>query len=395
MPDLETRFRRMDRVRGPDLWPDIETRRPRPMPESSTARRFAAAAVALALAAGGAVLVARAFLGGDRAVERRVRPAESPPAPVDPVVDVTLPIKWPSSIVYGEGSIWVAASANDGTGAGTAYRIDPDTAEILAETDVPTVPGWEVGGGGMEVAEGSLWIAGYLDEGSQGALLRIDADTNEVGAVYPLGGDFAGDVAVDEHGIWITLFAEPSVELARVGRAPLVVDLRTSLGVNWAREILALRGTVWVRVRLPQGEPEEAALLRIDPASGTVIDQVSLGSGVTSATTDGEWIWVTDWNRRDGNLLLRVHPLTGDVMQMPSGSLEQLAEAGESGLWGNGRDLETDRPGIVRFDPESMGADASVGLGQGQSPIALAVAPSSVWTVSYQEGVTRVELRPL
>jgi streptogramin lyase len=119
-----------------------------------------------------------------------------------------------------------------------------------------------------------------------------------------------------------------------------------------------------------------------------------LGSGVTSATTDGEWIWVTDWNRRDGNLLLRVHPLTGDVMQMPSGSLEQLAEAGESGLWGSGRDLETDRPGIVRFDPESMDADASVGLGQGQSPIALAVAPGSVWTVSYEEGVTRVELRP-
>jgi hypothetical protein len=394
MPDLETRFRGLHRVRGPDLWPDIETRQPRPTLEGGPTRRVAAAAVALALAAGGAVLVARAFLGSDRVTERPARPVATPPAPVDPVVDVTLPIEWPSSIVYGEGSIWVAASANDGTGAGTVYRIDPDTAGILAETDVPTVPGWEVGGGGMEVAEGSLWIAGYLDEGSQGALVRIDADTNEVGAVYPLGGDFAGDVAVDEHGIWISLFSEPSVELARVERAPLVVDLRTSLGVNWAREILAVRGTVWVRVRLPQGEPEEAALLRIDPVSGTVIDQVSLGSGVTSATTDGEWIWVTDWNRRDGNLLLRVHPLTGDVMQMPSGSLEQLAEAGESGLWGSGRDLETDRPGIVRFDPESMGADASVGLEQGQSPIALAVAPGSVWTVSYEEGVTRIELRP-
>jgi hypothetical protein len=394
MPSLETRFRGLDRVHGPDLWGDIQAREPRPMPDGGAGRRAAVAAVALVLAAGGAVLVARAFLGGDRVVERPVRTAESPPAPVDPVVDVTLPIKWPSSIVYGEGSIWVAASANDGTGAGTVYRIDPGTAEILAETDVPTVPGWEVGGGGMEVAEGSLWIAGYIDEGSQGALVRIDADTNEVGAVYPLGGDFAGDVAVDEHGIWVTLFSEHSVELARVERAPLVVDLRTSLGVNWAREILAVRGTVWVRVRLPQGEPEEAALLRIDPASGTVIDQVSLGSGVTSATTDGEWIWVTDWNRRDGNLLLRVHPLTGEVMEMPSGSLEQLAEAGESGLWGNGRDLATDRPGIVRFDPESMGADASVGLGKGQSPIALAVAPGSVWTVSYEEGVTRIELRP-
>src|ERR671918_1790094 len=190
MADLETKFRRLESVRGPDLWPDIESRDPRPLPEGGAGRRLPAGAVALVLAAAGAVLVARAFLGDDRSVERRVRPAESTPAPVDPVVDVTLPIKFPVSIVYGEGSIWVAASANDGTGAGTVYRIDPDTAEIIAEIPVPTVPGWETGGGAIEVAGGDVWVAGG---GADARLVRIDPMTNTVDLDIHVQGRFLGD----------------------------------------------------------------------------------------------------------------------------------------------------------------------------------------------------------
>jgi hypothetical protein len=386
MPDLETRFRRLDGVRGPDLWPDIETRRPRPMPESSTARRFAAAAVALALAAGGAVLATRAFLGGDRAVERPVRPALSPPAPVDPVVDVTLPIKWPSSIVYGEGSIWVAASANDGTGAGTVYRIDPDTAEILAEIEVPSVPGWEVGGGGMEVAEGSLWIAGYLDDGDQAALLRVDATTDELADVVPLGGQFAGDVAVDEHGIWVTVFAEPSVELARLDPGTLAVDIRSSLDVDWAREILAVDGHVWVHTA-------RDILLRVDPVTGEVLEQVVVPGGVTSMTTFRAAIWAATWKASSGNLLARIDPATGRIDLLPSDPMGYLVEGGKSGLWGRW-DPGAGTLGVARFDTVTERVEASAAMDRGSQPIALAVASDSVWVATYEEGVTRVELRP-
>jgi len=387
MPDLESKFRAMDRVRGPDLWSDIETREPRPMPEGSTARRVAAGAVALVLAAGGAVLVARAFLGGDQAVERRVRPAESPPAPVDPVVDVTLPIRWPSSVVYGEGSIWVAASANDGTGAGTVYRIDPDTAEILAEIEVPSVPGWEVGGGGMEVADGSLWIAGYLDDGDQGALLRIDAATDALADVVPLGGQFAGDVAVDQHGIWVTVFAEPSEELVRLDRATLAIDARASLDVDWAREILAVDGHVWVRAT-------KDTLLGVDPASGDVLEQVVVPGGVTSMTTFQGAIWAATWKASTGNLVARIDPVTGAMELLPSDPLGYLLEAGPSGLWGRWDPGVRGTLGVARFDPVEERVDASVALDRGAQPIAIAVASDSVWVADYEEGVTRVELRP-
>jgi hypothetical protein len=387
MADLDRRFRRLDRAASPDLWPDIESREPRSQPPGR-GRQVAVAAVALAVAAGGSIVAVRAFLGGEPNPRTTAEPAASPAAPVEPVVDVTLPIQWPTSIVYGEGSIWVAESANDGTGAGTVYRIQPDTAEVLAEIAVPSIPSWEFGGSGMEAAGGSLWIAGYYDKGSQGALIRIDATTNELADVFPLGGEFAGDVAVDERGIWVTLFSKPSVELARVDPQTMVVDLRTSLGVDWAREVVSVDGHLWI-------EAMRNRLLRIDPETGAVVQEVRV-PGAWSLTTSDGFIWSVSWTEDDGNALVRIDPATGATESIPSGPLDGLIEAGSSGLWGRGRGLaEGSRGvGIVRFDPTTGMIDASLELTERKNPIDLAVAPASVWVAYYEEGVTRVELRP-
>lgn len=397
MADLDTRFRRLDRVPGPDLWDEIESRRPRPTPPDGAGRRLTAAVVALALAAGGAVLVTRAFFGGDRAVERRVRPAQTPLAPVDPVVDVTLPIKWPSSIVYGEGSIWVAAWVEE-TDGNLLYRIHPDTGEILAEIPVPSIPGWETGGGGMVAVDGSVWIAGYMKQGDQAALYRIDTTTNEVADAFALGGDFAGDVALDDHGIWVTVFGRPSVQLVRLDRESLAVDLRTDLGSDWAREILAVEGTVWVRV-VAQGDEvvgdRKRLFLRIDPVTGDIDQRVEAPGGVTSVTSGGGRIWATAWRPSPGNSLARLDPTTGDVTLLPSDTLDFLVEFGQGGLWGRGLvDQTSGQLGIVRFDPVTGLIDARVDLNDRQEPIDLALAPDSVWVASYREGVTRIELRP-
>jgi streptogramin lyase len=50
--------------------------------------------------------------------------------------------------------------------------------------------------------------------------------------------------------------------------------------------------------------------------------------------------------------------------------------------------------GVARFDPVEERVDASVALDRGAQPIAIAVASDSVWVADYEEGVTRVELRP-
>jgi hypothetical protein len=399
MPDLDTRFRRLEGVRGPDLWPDIETRQPRPMPEGSTARRLAAAAVALLVAAGGAVLVVRAFLGGDQAVERRVRPAESPPAPVDPVVDVTLPIEWPSSVVYGEGSVWVAESANDGSGAGTVHRIDPATAEILAEISVPIVPGWETGGGGMDVGGGDVWVAGG---GADARLIRIDATTDAVDLDIQVQGRFLGDVAVDEHGVWVSVFVRDgdgegeAIDLVRLDPVTGSEETRIPMESSYAREVLAVEGTIWVHERRTHGPVVGGSVLtRVDPDTGQIVTSVRLPTQAWIVTEGNGFIWAPVYDDEENNVLARLDPRTNELTTFPSENLEFQIAVGEGGIWGvarRGEDLFGPRSGIVRYEPVSGRVDASVPIDG--SPIALTVAPGSVWVIHYQEGVTRIELRP-
>jgi len=394
MADLDKRFRSLDRATAPDLWADIETREPRPMPEGPSAARWVVAGVALLLAAAGIAVAIRAFVTEPPA-ERPAQPAPSPAAPVEPVLDVTVPIRWPSSIVYGEGSVWVAAWVEE-TDGNLLYRVHPDTGEILAEIPVASIPGWETGGGGMVVAGGSVWIAGYVEQGDQAALLRVDPATNEVADVVPLGGDFAGDVAVDEHGVWVTVFARPSVQLVRLDPVTLTEEMRTDLGADWAREILVVEGAVWVRVVAAGDElvgDRKRLLLRVDPETGQVVQRVEVPGGVTSVTTGAGAIWATAWKASQGNGLVRLDPLTGTTEVLPSGSLDFLVEVGEGGLWGRGLDQTTGRLGIVRYEPITGRIDASVELGEHRNPIDLAVAPGSVWVATYEEGVTRVELR--
>jgi streptogramin lyase len=115
---------------------------------------------------------------------------------------------------------------------------------------------------------------------------------------------------------------------------------------------------------------------------------------VTSVTTGAGAIWATAWKASEGNRLVRLDPLTGTAEVLPSGSLDFLVEVGEGGLWGRGLDQTTGRLGIVRYEPITGRIDASVELGEHRNPIDLALAPGSVWVATYEEGVTRVELRP-
>jgi Tol biopolymer transport system component len=64
MTDLRSRFRDADRVPAPDLWQDIVSREPRESVRPPLWPRVAVAAAALAMAALGLVVLARAFLPG-------------------------------------------------------------------------------------------------------------------------------------------------------------------------------------------------------------------------------------------------------------------------------------------------------------------------------------------
>ena len=124
------------------------------------------------------------------------------------------------SVAYGEGSVWVAASNNDGNEGGRILRIDPETHQLQADIPVEVIPGWEVGGGAMVLEAGSLWVTGGLDApgnfddpggGVDAAVIRIDASTNRVVDTMNVGGRHGADLTFLAGELWVLLFGGESV----------------------------------------------------------------------------------------------------------------------------------------------------------------------------------------
>jgi hypothetical protein len=344
-------------------------------------------------------------------------PTKAPPAlgPADaerskdvlPVVDRVLPIPRASAVAAGEGSAWIASSANDGTFGGSILRIDTETGETLADIPVPTVPGWETGGGGLEVALGSVWVVGGMEvpvgldtpeDCCDGLLIQIDPALNRVIREIPLGGFSAGDVAVDERGVWVSLFTGGgggTSEVVRVDpRRGEVVD-RIGLTQDYVRDVIVIDGAVWAHEHESNDAiGRESIFTRVDPETGRLMASVRTGLHVVSATAGEGTIWgVALSESGDGNVLLKLDPRTGQFTTFPAGDLDHLLDFGESGIWGRAL-RSTGDIGVARFRPDTGRLDGWASLPkEAGSPVALAVAPGSLWVVNYEEGVTRIELR--
>lgn len=323
------------------------------------------------------------------------------------MVDRTLSIPWANAVAVGEGSVWVASRADDGTFSGRVFRLDVETGETVAEIQVPTLPGWVTGGGGLEVAGGSVWVVGGVEApggldspggGSDGLLLRIDPATNRVVQEIPLGGFSAGDVAVDKRGVWVTLSTGGGgtlTELVRVDPVRGEVVARTRLTQEYARDVIAIDGAIWVHEHETGGPlGRESIFTRVDAEPGRLLASVPTGLYVVSVTIGDGTIWGATSSEPDGNVLFKLDPFTGDFATVPVGDLDHLIDFGEGGIWGRGLRSNGDI-GVVRFHPQTGRVDAWVALPkEASSPVALSVATGSVWVVNYEHGVTRIELRP-
>lgn len=175
-------------------------------------QRVPAALLSLSVAAASIGLVARAFLVGREPIRAGTSPAPGFPA-ILPELRATLPVgsEGGGSVIFAEGSVWVTASANDGSGSGYVVRVDPTTSEAVATIPVNAVPVWETGGAGIAAGAGSVWVTGYgeLPSGESGEVLqRIDPETNQVAATVFLGNGQGQDVAVGDGAVWVVIGAD-------------------------------------------------------------------------------------------------------------------------------------------------------------------------------------------
>jgi streptogramin lyase len=140
----------------------------------------------------------------------------------------------PGTVAVGAGSVWIMESRGGGPGApGPALltRFDPKTKKPIATTELPQA------GVDIEVANGSVWAV----DGT-GTVYRIDPEKNKVAQTYPTRVK-ATDMAVGEGAVWV---------LSRFEAALVRVDLATgkvSAPIRVGGDPLSIAsggGSVWV-----------------------------------------------------------------------------------------------------------------------------------------------------
>ena len=207
-----------------------------------------------------------------------------------PRIQVAEPV---SAITAGEGSVWTIALRGS-----AVHRIDPGTNKVTASIPLNGVVPYAWAGGG------ALWAAD--DEGQ--AMIRIDPTSNGEVARVPVGNGPAG-FAFDGSFVWILNHRENTLD--RIDPVTnQVVRKATIPGGEWvaAERIAVFDGLLWITGR-------GLDLLRVSPATGSVVGSTEIGTGGIDVVTDGTRLWVVAY-RPEGDA--RGEPLVESVHRIDS-----------------------------------------------------------------------------
>jgi streptogramin lyase len=284
--------------------------------------------------------------------------------------------------------MWVSILPVD-AGDTAIVRFDPQTDDVLATIPTPIVPSWVIGGGGLVVAEGSVWVAGADSSGDeiQGGIVRIDPTTNDVVDTITLKEGSVADVAVNPDGIWALISGNPGKPMVlRIDPSSYQVVATIPINGGYGRYIFAVGDSVFAAVAQPPSGPfDSGTLVRIDPSSNQIVSTFDLGTYPSVAAGDGGI-----WAMTDGGLV-QIDVTTGEPIGEPARASctgDALA-VGAGGVWCFGADRDR---ALGRFNPQTTQVDVAMKPGQQTGGIALATSPGSVWVVDGAQ-LTRVDVR--
>lgn len=316
------------------------------------------------------------------------------PASAGGHIGTTIDVGDAGSVAFGEGSVWVAQREASSYG-GFILRIDSVTNEVVATILVDAVPQWETGGGGLTVANGSVWVAGPIETaggGSEAAVVQIDPATNTVIDTVRLGGLSAQDVSVSADGsIWVLMRTDadnPEVVKLDPTTHRVVASLPSGLHGNYGRRIFATDvGSLVDLTEPPNGTIDSTQVVAISASTDPQLWIPWARQLPYSATAEGDGqLWAGT-----GRTLEQIDPATGKTIGVPAA----VSNTGDVLAVGNGRVwfLDPENRGILHgYDPATGTVDVNVDLGKASSPIAIATSSGSVWVLDYHGTLTRVDL---
>jgi YVTN family beta-propeller protein len=184
----------------------------------------------------------------------------------------TIPVTGHSSaddLAVGEGTVWVRSGNR-------LLSLDPATNTMADRTG-----DWEVGGGGIAVVDGLLWLSGTTRAGV-GQLVRVDPATSRVVDRFPTAGD--GALAVGGGSVWQAGITSQSIYRYDPTSKRLLAQI--PVGVV-AKHLTAEDGSLW-------GSSDSGRVTRIDMATNTVTGTFQVGGRAPAVAVGHGSVWILD-----------------------------------------------------------------------------------------------------
>ena len=195
-----------------------------------------------------------------------------------------------------------------------------------------------------------MWVANSLD----GTVSRIDAETNTVVQTIE-AGNFPLGIAYANGAIWVANSGDDTIGKIDAGTGK---PLRT-LPIM-ATELAPGAHALWASQRTSN------RVVRIDPRSGAVVQEVSVGGGPTGIDVGAGSVWVA--NSLDGTVS-RIDPETSSVTAtIPTGDGPTALAADEDGVWVSNQFDGT----VVRIDPKTNNVVRRISVGNRPQGVAVA-----------------------
>lgn len=245
-------------------------------------------------------------------------------AVTEAVLTITIP-GLPAGVAADAAGAWVAMNRSlDGAPGTLVVQLDPKTGSILQQVVVPEGPR------GVAVDGGAVWVA----SGIPNIVSRIDPGNGKIVASIPVDGGPAG-VRIIGDTVWVA--SRSGSQISRIDPATNTVTDRVELGgpsvwlagsdttlwvASWQASIVyrvdrasgdvvvaELSAPVYPGVAILDDVPWVPAgtkLLRLDPETGDMTDEIDLGFGVGDVEPAGDGqLWVLLPSTSE---LLRVKP---------------------------------------------------------------------------------------
>jgi DNA-binding SARP family transcriptional activator/DNA-binding beta-propeller fold protein YncE len=248
--------------------------------------------------------------------------------------------------------------------------IQPDTRKVVARVPVGSSPAF------IREGDGSVWVADQVDL----TVTEIDLESRRVLRTVGIGFR-PDDLAARDDTVWA--FDKEERVLARLGEEQ-TWDRFEHPEFTEVERIAVDDHAVW----LAGG----TRLIRVDPASGEVVSNVSMPAQVDGLATAGNDVWAVSSATA---AVLRIDPLTAEIrdripMVGSPGPQALTISADSDFIWVLNGDTAT----VVKIDPDIHDVVETYRLGVGRGSLALAAGEEAAWVSNAFDGtVTRIDGR--